>query len=223
MYYIYGYFENDIPFYIGKGSRNRIIEHFYQINKRDYFHNKLRGMIKDNIPFEIKIIQDNLTEQKAFELEILLIQKYGRRDIGTGILCNQTDGGEGKSGSIHSTETKVKMSLARKGVEFSIEHRLSMSRAWRPRSKESIGKMRETSIRERGCQIESYDLKTNITIKKFCSIREADRNGFDRTKVSRVLKGQYKRAYGFGWRYTVKESDIINPNSFALQPFNSEG
>ena len=38
--------------------------------------------------------------QIAFELEIKLIAKYGRRDLKTGTLCNLTDGGEGAAGSL---------------------------------------------------------------------------------------------------------------------------
>jgi len=40
------------------------------------------------------------SESDAFQFEIGLIAKYGRRDLGKGTLCNLTDGGEGPSGSL---------------------------------------------------------------------------------------------------------------------------
>jgi hypothetical protein len=42
----------------------------------------------------ISFAQKNMTEEDALALEIKLISKYGRRDIGTGILTNCTDGGD---------------------------------------------------------------------------------------------------------------------------------
>jgi hypothetical protein len=53
----------------------------------------------------IQIIQDNLNENEAFNLECKLIAQYGRKDLGTGILRNMTDGGEGVSGRIDTQET----------------------------------------------------------------------------------------------------------------------
>ena len=95
IYYVYQYVREDqTPYYIGKGCRNRINE-------------------GHNVALPIKerrvIIADNLSEQEAFDLEIELIAKYGRKDLGTGILRNQTDGGDGASGHKHSKEAIEKM------------------------------------------------------------------------------------------------------------------
>jgi len=60
----------------------------------------------------VKIIAEDLSEPDAFQLEMLLIQLYGRIDLGTGCLRNQTDGGEGTSGTKQSSETKLKHSVA---------------------------------------------------------------------------------------------------------------
>ena len=82
-YYVYEYLrENGSPYYIGKGSG------FRAYCKRPY---------KPKDKSRIKIIKDNLTEEEAFNLEINLIKQYGRQDLGTGILKNKTDGGEGCS------------------------------------------------------------------------------------------------------------------------------
>lgn len=97
-YYVYEYLrEDDTPYYVGKGSG------FRAYCKRPY---------KPNDKSRIKIIKEDLSEQEAFDLEIILIKKYGRLDLGTGILKNKTPGGEGYS---LSSETKEKLSVANKG------------------------------------------------------------------------------------------------------------
>ena len=101
IYYVYQYLREDMtPYYIGKGKGDRL-------NRRH----------KVGLPPKERrvIIADNLLEQEAFDLEIKLITKYGRKDLGTGILRNQTNGGDGASGTIHSAETRAKRSKSCKG------------------------------------------------------------------------------------------------------------
>ncbi len=91
-YYTYAYLREDgTPYYIGKGRGRRA-------NKPH-----MRGNI-DIRPSKNRIIylKRNLTEQEAIKHEIYMIAVYGRKDNGTGILRNLTDGGEGQSGTIFS-------------------------------------------------------------------------------------------------------------------------
>jgi hypothetical protein len=57
------------------------------------------------------ILYENLTWEKACEIEIDLIKKLGRRDKKLGPLVNMTDGGEGVLGFIHSEETREILSI----------------------------------------------------------------------------------------------------------------
>ena len=100
MYYTYAYLREDgTPYYIGKGKGDRAY-------RKD---GKPCATPKD----KSKIIQlkTNLTEEEAFNHERYMIFILGRKDLGTGILLNKSDGGEGASGCIPSEETRKKRSV----------------------------------------------------------------------------------------------------------------
>ncbi len=92
-FYTYAYLREDrTPYYIGKGSSKRA----YTRGKKD------RKPPKDKS--RILILKENLTEDEAFKHEIYMIAVFGRKDLGTGILHNKTDGGEGGRGIVITDE-----------------------------------------------------------------------------------------------------------------------
>ena len=103
-YYTYAYLREDkTPYYIGKGKGNRL----YKRGSRVFAPPKDKS--------RIIYLKQNLTEGEAFKHEIYMIAVLGRIDLGTGILHNRTDGGDGVSGYIPSEETRKKISVATKG------------------------------------------------------------------------------------------------------------
>lgn len=103
-YYVYAYLRRSdlTPYYIGKGHGNRAFSPDHTVK----------------IPTDtrrIVILCTRLTELGAFAIERRLIAWYGRKDLGTGILRNLTDGGEGGSGRTISDSHKMAISQKLKG------------------------------------------------------------------------------------------------------------
>lgn len=95
IYYTYAFLREDrTPYYVGKGKGNRA------------YGRRYKGTKPPKDKSRILILKQNLTEEDAFKHEKYMIAVFGRKDLGTGILHNKTDGGEGASNDSEETRRK---------------------------------------------------------------------------------------------------------------------
>jgi len=136
-YYTYAFLREDrTPYYIGKGKGNRAY-------KRRY-----KGIKPPKDKSRILVLKQNLTEEEAFRHEVYMIAVFGRKDLGTGILLNRTNGGDGSSGTIRSEETRRKISETSKGRTFSEETKRKLSEASKGKSKPLFSEEHKRKISE---------------------------------------------------------------------------
>lgn len=130
-------------FYVGIGNKTRP---YTKQSRSNWWHN-----ITNKYEHTVEIVKENLTHSEAVVLEKFYIKEIGRRDLKTGTLINQTDGGDGiinptqeirdkigatHKGMRHSEKTLKQMSEVKLGKIKTEEHRknLSLSLIGKPKS-----------------------------------------------------------------------------------------
>lgn len=126
MYYLYQHIRNDNGdvFYVGIGKGRRAKE---KTKRSKYW----KSIVKKT-EYSIEIVRHFETRDEACEWEKLFISIYGRKDNGTGILANLTDGGDGSSG------TKQTINSIAKRLE-SVSYRSYAIDAYNATTREYIG------------------------------------------------------------------------------------
>ena len=224
MAYVYRHIRLDInqPFYIGIGENGRA----YSSRDRNVnWHN-----IVNVTDYEVEILMDGLTREEAFKKEREFIKLYGRKDNGTGILCNKTNGGNGQSGWKISEETRKKMGksqlgnkkyLLRTTPQEEINKKVSQANKGRKRTEEAIQKMRDyykthehPNKGKKMCEegrmkviatrkrkpIIQYDLEGNF-IREWSSKKEANRNGYSEFSVWKCCNRIEEKYKNSIWKY----------------------
>jgi hypothetical protein len=116
-FYVYAYLREDgTPYYIGKGKDKRAWKKGNGEVHPPKDHNR------------IIITHWDLTELWSLAMERWFIRWYGRKDKNTGILRNQTDGGDGVAGREMTPADRKRISDAKIGVSiWTEEARAKMS------------------------------------------------------------------------------------------------
>ena len=114
-YYTYAYLREDgTPYYIGRGKGRRAwlqSGHFVKVPPKD----------------RVLLLKTSLSYQESLDHEVYMIFVFGRKNNGTGILRNYTDGGEGMRGFSHSEASRQKMSQTHTGRKATDSHRENIS------------------------------------------------------------------------------------------------
>jgi hypothetical protein len=204
-YYTYAYLREDkTPYYIGKGRGKRI-----------YSKNKLINPPKDRS--RIIFLKKDLTEAEAFKHEIYMIFVFGRKDLGTGILRNLTNGGDGASGRVNSEKTKKKLSAVNSGknnpmygrtgeknpnynVPQTEEHKRKNSMANSGENNSNYGNTGALSSRSKAV----IAIQPDGTELRFGGVREAARElGIKHSNLGQYLKTDHSPTRGKfkGWKF----------------------
>jgi len=182
-YYIYINTDSDgFIFYVGKGCKSR--RTISNTNTRSNLYIKYTK----NKTYFTDILCYCSSEEEALMLEIMAISYYGRLDLGTGCLINQTDGGIGSHGRVVSSNTKNLISKANKGRKFSSKTKKVMSI-----NNSGSGNPNAKKVR----------CLSNGMI--FNTMQEASEWAVGHKKgnhnISAVCTGNLKTAYGHRWEY----------------------
>jgi len=179
-YYTYAYLREDkTPYYIGKGKGDRI-------------NSKRRSIKPPKDRSRIIYLKQNLTEEEAFRHEIYMIDVFGRIDLGTGILYNRTNGGEGPSGWVPSEETRRKISEAGKGHIVLEETKIKMSEARKGKTHSEESKIKMSEARKGKTQSEETRRK-NSEAHKGKTHSEETRRKISEAKKDKTYSEESKR------------------------------
>lgn len=167
-------------FYVGIGRGDRAYD------KKPYNRSKWWHRIISKTDYRVDILFDDLTWEEACEKEKEFISLYGRKNIGTGTLCNMTDGGAGGdtlTGNPNLSIIASKISKANKGRKFTKDHKHKLALAKNP------------------IQIIQLDSTGNI-IREWESLSQIRRElGFTTGIISNCCQGKREIYKGFKWKY----------------------
>lgn len=126
MAYVYRHIRLDKnePFYIGIGAdENYKRAHERSVHRRSEIWTKIARKTE----FLVEILIDDVDVDTAKAKEMEFIKLYGRKNLGTGPLCNLTDGGDGLINIVFTEQHRQRLSAANKGRVYSLERRQRMS------------------------------------------------------------------------------------------------
>lgn len=111
------------PFYVGKGTGRRDAMHLcvYMLNHKSYKSSTIKSIIKETgeLPIHRRIFE-NISQPEATAMEIDFIKIFGRKDNGTGILCNHTDGGDGSHNLPLASRNRISAAHCKSVYQYSL-------------------------------------------------------------------------------------------------------
>ena len=125
MYYVYeARYSSGIPFYIGKGSGNRIEVTSLRSHNPEVA-NKIDDIKARGQSPKLEIVFQTENEIEAFKKEAELISLYGRLDLGTGPLLNKNAGSVTKAKAQKTFNLLIDADDHHKIKTFCAKHKIS--------------------------------------------------------------------------------------------------
>lgn len=188
-----------IPFYVGKGIRNRANKLITNRNK--YHQHVVNKHGEENILIG-KI--ECSSEVIAFELEKGMIKCFKRSGIK---LTNMTDGGDGISGLKHSKESKIKMSNSQKNRIHTPEEIAKMQKTMKGKP---LSEKHKESLRGRKFS-QKHKENLSIALKK---------SGCKPTKDAILKAAKAKQTDEFREKQSLRMKEYYKLNPHKVKGFN---
>lgn len=216
--FIYGEYVFDFePFYIGKGYKNRCNEHLREssLKESSFKNNKIKKILSLGLAPIILKISVNIFEHDAFDLEKKLIRIIGRYDLGCGPLTNLTDGGDGITGLIKSTEHRHNLSVSSLGKKMSKEARKKISDSLIGKVGRNTGNKHTNATKKQISETKKGTLSWNATpviqltkdgdfIKEWVSASAAAKElKLSQGNIWSVINGNRNKCGGFKWKLAM--------------------
>lgn len=201
MFYVYQHLRKDtnVPFYIGKGCKDRAW--------RKSRNNKGWNNIVNKVGFKVEILKYFDNENEAIKFEHEFIKEY--RDKGIE-LVNQTQYSKGATSYSYTDEVKKKQSLGQIGTKRpkSPEWCKKISNAnkgrkitWASKIGDSLRGKPKNYINGKRKTILQYTLNNQL-IKEHKSATDAGKHlNKSGNSIADCASGRQKTAYGFKWKY----------------------
>lgn len=222
QYYTYAYLRKDrTPYYIGKGKK-RHTKYYSRITAT---HNNISIPPKERII----ILKEFEFEFDAYKHEMYMISVLGRKDLGTGILRNRTNGGDGNTnpseyvrkiisethkGKILSEETKDKIRKTRlkRNIKVSDELKKHYSKMFTGEGNPNYGKKHSQETRSKiSAATKNKNLKTRWYISPEGEIIKVDnlKEFCENKKLNYICMINLHNGYGKTYKGWMKYIDPV--------------
>jgi hypothetical protein len=183
------------PFYVGFGKRaDRPKDHIsealkvgseYKAGANPHKIYTIRSIHMQGLEVDIKIVYEVPDKKSAIDKEVLLISKYGRKNIGNGILTNMTDGGEGAGSRIISDAERRCRSIRKLGRSFVEQFGEEQAKV----IKEKIAKSRKGHKSKFSAWNKGQTASSNQSVKKISDSKKGSVGWNKGIKMAEVIPG----------------------------------